>query len=1175
MVRDARRNLPHGGIGYGVLRHLAGHFELSAIRSDLCFNYLGQFDQTLSTGAPFKLAGEVLHAFRSPRARRSHALEINALVSEGCFSAMFTHVEAQHSRAVVERLAAAFLEALRELTSMPLPNRDATFEDVYPLTPMQEGMLFHTLLDSGNNYIEQLSWKIIRLNVYAFQQAWDTLIARHAVLRSAIILQESQHLQAVHRDARPRWDLIDLREFSLEEKQRRVEDILRVERTREFELDRAPLLRLSLLRTAEDEHIFIFSHHHILFDGWSLPLLLDELLVLYKAALDGVFTELPLVEPFRNYVDWLARQNRAEWRNFFRDALGDFSGATSLPLLFDGSSPESGEILDDNYARKIREVDSSAAAELDAFARRHALTQATLFRAAWALILARYSGESDVLFGSVTSGRPSDLPSAETMIGLFINTLPLRVRVPLDAPLLPWLAQLQELQFDLLRHQHAPLAEISALTDLPPGQALFETILVYENYPLSGQLFEQMESLGMSELRAWDKTNYPLTLAVSPGPLPMLQVVYDRRRYNASAIDILLGQLINLLSALPRNAERTLGELPLLDEAERRTIIDRNAAAHSEYPERTLPQLFAERVALRPQAPALSYEGRQMSYVELASRARVWAGRLSACGIADEALVGIYLERGPEAIIAMLATLEAGGAYLPLDPSYPKERLAFMIKDAGVRAIITDRRLRERLPDCDLEVLLADELPTADTGNRPLPDVCDPDRLAYVMYTSGSTGLPKAVEVTHRGVVRLVSSGLFALSEDDVELQLVSLSFDPSALEIWSCLLGGGKLVLYPSRNPSLEEIGDALREHRITSTILITGLFPLMVDEHLDDLVGLRQLIVGGDVMPPSAAQKLLQAAPGLRLINAYGPTEGAIVATAHVMTELAEVSTPIPIGRPTANARIYLLDPARQLVPDGLPGEIWIGGDGVARGYRGRPDLTAQRFAADPFSERSRTWMYRTGDLGRWQHDGSIEFLGRVDAQVKIRGFRVEPGEIEAVLSLHPAVRECAVLAYEPAPGDRRLAAYVVPRTGENLQGSELRTYLKSRLPEFMIPSTFTLLQELPRTVNDKVERRLLPKPGAGPLPKIERVAPRTTVEKEMQAIWIEVLRTPNVGIDEDFFEAGGHSLLALQTVSRLRARFGQQVRLGDLYQTRTIRSLSTLIEKSMEENMVEGRA
>jgi len=1176
MVRDARRNLPHGGISYGVLRYLAAHSELSAIRSDVCFNYLGQFDQALSTGGPFKLAGEALRACRSPRARRSYALEINALVSDGCFSVMFTHVEAQHSHAVVERLAATFLEALRELTSAPLPNRDATFEDVYPLTPIQEGMLFHTLLDSGNNYIEQLSWKIIRLNVYAFQQAWDSLIARHAVLRSAIFLQEGRHLQAVHRDARPRWDLIDLREFSLEEKRRRVEDILRVERTREFELDRAPLLRLSLLRTAEDEHIFIFSHHHILFDGWSLPLLLDELLVLYKAALDGVSTELPLVDPFRNYLDWLARQNRAEWRNFFRDALGDFSGATSLPLPFDGSSPESGEILDDNYARKIREVDSSTSAALDAFARRHALTQATLFRAAWALILARYSGESDVLFGSVTSGRPPDLPSAETMVGLFINTLPLRVRVPLDAPLLPWLAQLQELQFDLLRHQHASLAEISTLTELPPGQPLFETILVYENYPLSGQLFKRMESLGMSELRAWDKTNYPLTLAVSPWPHSMLQIVYDRKRYSAFAIDTLLSHLTNLLRALPQNAECVLGDLSLLDDAEKRElVVGRNAAAHAAYAERTLPQLFAERVALRPQAPALSYEGRQMSYIELASRARVWAGRLAECGVADEALVGIYLERSPEAIIAMLATLEAGGAYLPLDPSYPKERLAFMIKDAGVRAIITDRRLRERLPDCAVEVLLADELPSADSGDRLLPDVCDPDRLAYVMYTSGSTGLPKGVEVTHRGIVRLVSSGLFALSEDDVELQLVSLSFDPSALEIWSCLLGGGKLVLYPSRNPSLEEIGDALREHRITSTILITGLFPLMVDEHLEDLVGLRQLIVGGDVMPPSAAQKLLQAAPGLRLINAYGPTEGAIVATAHVMTEPAEVSTPIPIGRPVANAQIYLLDPARKLAPDGLPGEIWIGGDGVARGYRARPDLTAQRFAADPFSERSRARMYRTGDIGRWRRDGSLEFLGRVDVQVKIRGFRVEPGEIEAVLSRHPAVRECAVITYESAPGDRRLAAYVVPRTGENLQGSELRTYLKSRLPEFMIPSTFTLLQELPRTVNDKVERRLLPKPGAGPLPKIERVAPRTTVEKEMQTIWIEVLRTPNVGIDEDFFEAGGHSLLALQTVSRLRARFGQQVRLGDLYQTRTIRSLSTLIEKSMEENTVEGRA
>jgi len=559
--------------------------------------------------------------------------------------------------------------------------------------------------------------------------------------------------------------------------------------------------------------------------------------------------------------------------------------------------------------------------------------------------------------------------------------------------------------------------------------------------------------------------------------------------------------------------------------------------------------------------------------VELASRARAWAGRLAARGIADEALVGIYLERSPEAIIAMLATLEAGGAYLPLDPSYPKERLEFMINDACVRVLITDRKLRERLPDVGFELLLADELPSADTNGCPLPEVCDPDRLAYVMYTSGSTGLPKAVEVTHRGVARLVSEGLFALGEDDVELQLVSLSFDPSALEIWSCLLGGGKLVLHPSRNPSLEEIGDALREHCITSTILITGLFPLMVDEHREDLVGLRQLIVGGDVMPRSAAQRLLQAAPGLRLINAYGPTEGTIVATAHVITEAAEVSAPIPIGRPAANAQIYLLDPAGNLVPDGLPGEIWIGGHGVARGYRARPDLTAQRFAADPFSEQPRARMYRTGDIGRWRRDGSLDFLGRVDAQVKIRGFRVEPGEIEVVLGQHPAVRECSVLTYESAPGDRRLAAYVVPHAGESLQGSQLRAYLKSRLPEFMVPSTFTMLEELPRTVNDKVERSLLPLPGTWTSPKTERVAPRTTVENEIQAIWIEVLRIPDMGIDEDFFEAGGHSLLALQTISRLHARFGRIVRLRDLYQARTIRSLSELVEKSVLEQTEKG--
>ena len=1172
MVRDARRSLQHGAIGYGVLRYLAGYSELSSIRSDICFNYLGQFDQALSNDGPFKLAGETLRAFRSPRARRSHALEINALVSGGCFSVTFTHVETQHSHAVVQRFAATFLDALRELGRAPLCARDAAVEDVYPLTPMQKGMLFHTLLDSGNAYVEQMSWRITRLDMQAFANAWEALIARHAILRSAILLQGGQHLQAVYREVRPKWEIIDLRGFSCEQQRRRIEDILRADRTREFELDRAPLLRLSLLRTAEDEHIFAFSHHHILFDGWSMPLLLDELLVLYKAARDGDSAELAMVEPFRNYVDWLARRDPTEWRDFFREALRGFSGATRLALSFADDALEPGEILDDNYARKICELGSATSTALDAFARRHALTQATLFRAAWALVLAHYGGEADVLFGSVAAGRPPDLPGAETMVGLFINTLPLRVRVPLNAPLLPWLAQLQELQFELLRYQHVPLAEISALAESLRGRPLFETILVYENYPVSRQLLERMESLGMSELRAWDKTNYPLTLAVSPGPHLTLQVVYDRKRYGARAIQNLLGHLTNLLRALPQKPECMLGELSLLDEAERRAlIVDRNAVAHSAYPERTLPQLFAERVALRPHAPALSYGGRQTSYLELESRARAWAGRLAACGIANEALVGIYLERSPEAIITMLATLRAGGAYLPLDPSYPKERLEFMINDAGVRVLITERKLRERLPVCGVEVLLIDELLSAGTSERLLPDVCDPDRLAYVMYTSGSTGLPKAVEVTHRGIVRLVSAGLFSLGEEDVELQLVSLSFDPSALEIWSCLLGGGKLVLHPSRNPSLEEIGDALREHGVTSTILVTGLFPLMVEEHLDDLVGLRQLIVGGDVMPPNAAQRLLHAAPGLRLINAYGPTEATIVATAHVMTEGAEVSAPIPIGRPVANTQIYLLDSAGQLVPDGLPGEIWIGGHGVARGYRARPDLTAQRFATDPFAEPSRARMYRTGDIGRWRRDGSLDFLGRVDAQLKIRGFRVEPGEIEVALCQHPAVRECSVIPFESAPGDRRLAAYVVPRAGQSLQGSELRAYLKSRLPEFMIPSTFTLLEELPRTVNDKVERSLLLPPDIGLLPKSEHVAPRTPFEKEIQAIWVEVLRLPDVGIDDDFFEAGGHSLLALQTVSRMDARFGRRVRLRDLYETRTIRSLSALIEKTIVEEPV----
>jgi amino acid adenylation domain-containing protein/non-ribosomal peptide synthase protein (TIGR01720 family) len=1168
-LREARRAIPQGGIGYGLLRHLVGHPGLSAVRSGVCFNYLGQFDQVLSKGGPFRISGEPLRALRSPRAERSHALEVNALVSGGSFSVTFTHVEAQHSHIVVRRLAAAFLLALRNFIQAPLPQPETVVQDLYPLTPMQQGMLFHTLGDGGSAYVGQMSWKMTRLDVPAFREAWDALVARHAVLRSAIVLQDGQHLQAVKRHAQPTWEIIDLRGFSSAEKERRVEDILRADRAREFELDCAPLLRLGLLRTADDEHVFVFSHHHILLDGWSVPLLLDELFVLYQAAQSGASAALPTAEPFHKYVDWLARRESSEWRDFFREALRGFSRPTRLPLQPDDDQCDLGEIIDDDYARQIRELDFSTSAALDAFARGHALTPATLVRAAWALILSRYSGETDVLFGSVVSDRPPDLPGAETMVGLFINTLPLRVQVPLDAALLPWLAQLQALQFGLLRYQDAPLAEISALAEVPPGQPLFETILVYENYPLGGPLLERMQSLGMSELRAWDKTNYPLTLAVSPGPRLMLQVVYDRRRYGARAIGRLLGHLANLLGALPEKAGGTLGEQPLLDEAETHAlVVDRNAVAFWEYPERTLSQLFDELVARQPDAAALSYEGRCTSYAELAGRARAWARRLRALGIADEALVGIYLERRPEAIVGMLAALTAGGSYLPLDPSYPKERLAFMIEDAGVRVLITERKLLDRLPASGAHVLVIDELPSLETTDHPLPEVRDPDRLAYVMYTSGSTGLPKGVEVTHRGVIRLISAGLFALGEDDVELQLVSFSFDPSALEIWSCLIGGGKLVLHPSRNPSLEEIGDALREYHVTSTILITGLFPLMVDERLDDLLGLRQLIVGGDVMPPGAARKLLQARPGLRLINAYGPTEGTIVAAAHLMTDPSGVPAPVPIGPPAANSRIYLLDHAGRIVPDGLPGEIWIGGDGVARRYRGRPDLTAERFAVDPFSGRPGARMYRTGDLGRWRVDGGLDFLGRADNQVKIRGFRVEPGEIEAVLCQHPAIRDCAVVTHERATGDRMLAAYVAPRAGESPQGSDLRAFLKSRLPDFMMPSTFNVLKELPRTANNKVDRALLPTPDRVFLAKAERVAPHTPVEKEIHAAWTDVLRISDAGIDDDFFDAGGHSLLALQIISRLHARYGPVVRLRDLYQKRTIRALARLIDEAVLE-------
>ncbi|HEV8377201.1 MAG TPA: amino acid adenylation domain-containing protein, partial [Candidatus Polarisedimenticolia bacterium] len=1025
------------------------------------------------------------------------------------------------------------------------------------------------------------------LDAPSFEAAWQKVSERHPPLRTSIVWEGlAEPLQIVRRNVVLPWVRLDWRGLGPIEQRRRLDEFLLEDRERGFDLSRAPLMRFALIRMSDAAHRFVWSHHHLLMDGWSVPVILEELFLLYESLRSDREPSLAPARPYREYIGWLRHQNPEEAESFWRGTLRDFSSPTPLPIarpdpeFVAAQQASSEERLDSIYAVRRAQLTQQATASLEAFARRNELTLATLVRSAWAILLSRYSGETDVLFGSVVSGRPVDLPGSEAMVGLFINTLPLRLRVPEGSPLLPWLREVQSRQFEMLPYEQTPLVQIQGWSEIPRGRSLFETILVFENYPVGGRWLERLEALKVRDLQAWDKTNYPITVAVSPGPILALQIVYDRRRFDAESMGSMLGHLTTLLGAMPSHGERPVHELPLLTRGERRRVLvewsasdgssPETASGSFRYPERTIHELFEEQAARRPDEVAIVFEKRSLSYRTVDRKAGALARRLRSLGIGREATVALCLERSPEVIVGMLGILKAGGVYVPLDPAYPRERLEFMLKDSRARVILTQRHLEAKLPGHEVPRLCLDDpqvFASEDGGGDCVPDGgANPDHLAFVVYTSGSTGMPKGIQVTHRGVIRLVkNSNSIRYGRDDVVLQAVSLSFDPSAMEIWGCLTNGGRLIMLSSRNPSLEEIGETLRESGTTTAILVTGLFPLMVGERLDDLKGLRRLIVGGDVMPPAAARRVLEAVPGLRLVNAYGPTEGTVVACAHTMTDPAQVERTVSIGRPVACSQVYVLDRHLRPQPANVPGELFIGGDGVARGYHDRPDLTAERFVPNPLGGRG-TRLYRTGDRARWRSDGRLDFLGRLDDQVKVRGFRIEPGEVEAVLGRHPSVGECAVVAHEDSLGERRLAAYVVPGSRSSLLVGELRTFLKEKLPDFMIPAAFVVMERLPLTPNGKVDRGALQAPNAVRAELVDRTPPRTPMELEIASLWREVLRVASPGLDDDFFEAGGHSLLATQLVSRVRSRLGPIFTLRDLYDAPTVRGIALHVEEAL---------
>jgi amino acid adenylation domain-containing protein len=1033
-------------------------------------------------------------------------------------------------------------------------------EDAYPLSAMQQGMLFHSLLAPGSGVdIEQLVCELHEaLEVTALQRSWQCVLARHPVLRTNFRWQGlNEPQQEVHSVVELPWEAQDWRDLPPDEKEKRSAAFLMADRRRGFDLTQSPLLRLTLFRWDDAHSRLIWTFHHALLDGRSFAPLLREVFTFYEAFRQGEEMELPLPRPYRDYIDWLQRQDFSRSEAFWRQTLKGFTAPT--PLVVDhtpGTGGDEGTHQDDQEIWLSTEITTT----LRSLAKENQLTLNTVVQGAWALLLSRYSGEADVVFGATRACRRSSVEGAEQMVGLFINTLPVRVHVNPKASLLPWLKELRAQWVAMREHEHTPLVKVQGWSEVPGGVSLFESIVVFENFHLDTLLRTQGGSWSNRQFRLFEKTNYPITLEVYAGAELCLKIGFDRSRFDDATVARMLGHLGTLLEVMAGQPQQRLGDYQLLTPAERHKLLVEWNATRADYPEdKCIHELFEAQVERTPDAIAVVFEESRLTYRELNRRANQLAHRLRKMGVQSDTLVGICVERSLEMVVGLLGILKAGGAYVPLDPSYPKERLKFMLEDARPLALLTQRKLQEVLPSHQARVVYMDA--SAETGAEIEHGFgaelkSRSNCLAYVLYTSGSTGRPKGVAIEHRSAVAFATWARRVFTDEEFAGVLFSTSicFDLSVFELFVTLGNGGKVIL--AKNALELPTLPAANEVRMINTV------PSAIAE-LARTNGIPRSVItvnlAGEPLAQSLVDKLYADCFVHRVYDLYGPTE----ATTYSTFTLRQRGGKATIGRPISNTHIYILDRHLRPVPIGVPGELYIGGDGLARGYLNRPELTAEKFIPDPFITEPGARLYRTGDLARFLPDGNIEYLGRLDHQVKIRGFRIELGEIESVLGGHPAVREAVVVVREDVPGDKRLVAYLTAKEGEPANVSELRDLLQTKLPEYMVPSAFVTLDRFPLTPNGKVDRKALPMPDLA-RPELEKafVAPRTSIERVLADIWGEVLGLKQIGVHDNFFDLGGHSLLAIRLQARVEKHFGRRAPLAALFQAPTVSEFAKLL-------------
>jgi amino acid adenylation domain-containing protein/non-ribosomal peptide synthase protein (TIGR01720 family) len=1135
-VKEQLRAIPHRGLSYGALGD-----RVRRVRPEVSFNYLGRLDWP--GGRLYRGAGG-LDLDQSPRHERFHLIDLVGKVERNCLEFTWFYSANVHSEGTIQALADDLLATLRQIAQRPgggghtpsdfplagltqqqvdrIAGQDVS--DVYPLTPIQAGMAYHDLSEKDEGtYFQQTTFIVGGVtDTMRLAMAWQHVFRQTPALRSSVVWQGVEEpLQVVHDHVTLPITVLDWARLSESRQQEALQHLLSRDRALGLDLANAPLMRVTLARISDDEVRVLWTFHHVLLDGWSIFQVLDDVFGHYAGR------ALPDRPPFRDYVAWLHTRDQNQAESYWRAVLSDFTAPTPLP--YDRPSTH-----DPRSSRQVPfELGERDSASLYEFAKRHRLTLNTVIQGAWALLLSRYSGQRDVCFGATVSGRPPDL--AEDIVGIMINTLPVRSEVDPTRTVVDWLRDLQAEQTEARQHEHLSLSRLRACSGLPGGVEMFDSIVVFENYPI-----DHMHGLRISDMTAIEATNYSLSATVYPGKRFKVMFGYEPERFDRGTVQRLAGHLGVLLDQFVSGPQRPVGHLSMLTRAEEDQVVEWNDAPAA-LRDTTVTDLFEAQVAKTPEAIAVRHTSGELTYAQLNARANRLARKLIGQGVGPEQTVALSLPRTPDLVIAALAVLKAGGGYVPVDPAYPADRKAMILADVQPVCVLS-------------ESIVDDEGRSDDVTDAERLEPLRPEHLAYVIHTSGSTGRPKGVMVSHHNAVNLIrwAAETFGGRLSHV-LASTSMNFDVSVFEIFAPLVAGG----------SIELVQDLLvlaeRPWRGTLASGVPSVFANLLDGPGLD-VDADVLVLAGEALPASVFQSLREAVPGAQVVNAYGPTEATVYATAWQSDE-AETPT---IGRPVTNAQAYVLDDGLRPVPPGVAGELFIGGEGVARGYLGRPGLTANRFLADPFgSDGAR--MYQTGDVVRRLPDGTIDYLGRADDQVKIRGFRIEPGEIETVLASHPLVAT-AVVVGRSDEGRKRLVAYVVPAGDNGVDSAELRSFLTGSLPEYMVPAAFVVLDRLPLNSNGKLDRKALPAPDWSTVARPDHVSPRTETERAVAAIWSAVLGVERIGVADNFFELGGDSIQSMLITSKTNAAFDIALTPRDVMTAQTVEALAGVVEEQI---------